>query len=830
MPPTSPSADLPELADSRLKRKLGLTRLSLAWEGAWSLAWPIPALAALFGALVLLDVLPRLPGWLHASVLVAFLGAAGVVLFRLRDLSWPSSAHARRRLERGNGLAHRPLEALADTLAAGAEDPLSQALWTAHRRRLAGIVDSLSVPAPSSDLARRDPWGLRFASLLLLAIALAGGHRDAADKFVRALEPRLGSLAGAPPLLQVWVTPPAYTGMAPILLESLPTGQRLSVPTGSTLLAELQGGRGQGQLAVDHHFEKFKALDPDSQRIEATITQGSRLTVRQGRRLVGAWDIAVVGIEPPTVAFAATPQTDSDGRLRLEVEAHDQYGVAKTRAILRRLDSPNAAPLVVSLPFSGNHPTALRQASWHDLTGHPWAGLPVTIQPEAENVAGQTATGEAVSTTLPERKFTNPVARAIVAQRRLLVSDPSRRKPVAEGLATIAAAPQTYYDDLTVFLALSTARSRLMYDRSAEAVPSVLDILWETALRIEEGDRPAAERTLNEVSEELNRALSDGASQAEIERLMNQLRDAMAQYLDALRKQAERQGATAAPDNADQRVVTPQELKDMLDQMRDLSRTGSREAAQQMLAELRQLLDGIRRGQQASSMSDESERQAEEAMNQLGDIAKQQQRLLDETFRRNQQSLESTLQEPGQEGAARRPDRSGQSANQNGAGKQDGAAAATQETLRKRLGQLMQALSDMGAGIPDALGQAEQAMRDSTRALRQSDLDDAVEAQSEALARLQEGARQAQQAMGSRNGSGAGGMARGRPGQGPGRDPLGRPLQGTGGINESSVKIPTQSDVQKAREVLDELRKRSGEAERPPSERDYLQRLLRQLY
>jgi len=41
------------------------------------------------------------------------------------------------------------------------------------------------------------------------------------------------------------------------------------------------------------------------------------------------------------------------------------------------------------------------------------------------------------------------------------------------------------------------------------------------------------------------------------------------------------------------------------------------------------------------------------------------------------------------------------------------------------------------------------------------------------------------------------------------------------------VKVPDAIDAQRAREILDELRKRSGEALRPPSELDYIDRLLK---
>ena len=60
-----------------------------------------------------------------------------------------------------------------------------------------------------------------------------------------------------------------------------------------------------------------------------------------------------------------------------------------------------------------------------------------------------------------------------------------------------------------------------------------------------------------------------------------------------------------------------------------------------------------------------------------------------------------------------------------------------------------------------------------------------------------------------------------------GRDPLGRPQAGLGAIDDESVKIPDEADVQRAREILRELYRRSGDRSRPPIERDYIDRLLR---
>jgi hypothetical protein len=59
------------------------------------------------------------------------------------------------------------------------------------------------------------------------------------------------------------------------------------------------------------------------------------------------------------------------------------------------------------------------------------------------------------------------------------------------------------------------------------------------------------------------------------------------------------------------------------------------------------------------------------------------------------------------------------------------------------------------------------------------------------------------------------------------RDPFGRPMNNFGGIDTGEVEIPAQSDLQRAREILDELRRRKGQPDRPAIERDYIDRLLK---
>jgi hypothetical protein len=118
--------------------------------------------------------------------------------------------------------------------------------------------------------------------------------------------------------------------------------------------------------------------------------------------------------------------------------------------------------------------------------------------------------------------------------------------------------------------------------------------------------------------------------------------------------------------------------------------------------------------------------------------------------------------------------------------------------------------------------------------LGQGNADGAVDSQGKALDAMRKGAQSLAQSMQQQQGMGPGGPGGpGRPGRaGRGRaqqetDPLGRPLRGQQYGDDSTVKVPGEIDVQRARRILEELRRRFGEIARPQLELDYIERLLK---
>ncbi len=220
---------------------VGLARAAGVWDRLWRRLWPAAAVAGVVLGVALLDLLPLLPGAVHALVLVAFAaGIAALARRGLRGFRPVDKAAARHRLERDSGLRHRPLTALDDRLAAGAGDPAAVSLWRAHLQRMAQAARALRVRPPAPGLARLDPHAFRAAVLLFLVIALTAGRGDAAGRLERALSPRFGGALTGPLTVDVWITPPAYTGRAPIFLDR-DSQWVVEVPKGSSLLAQVGG-------------------------------------------------------------------------------------------------------------------------------------------------------------------------------------------------------------------------------------------------------------------------------------------------------------------------------------------------------------------------------------------------------------------------------------------------------------------------------------------------------------------------------------------------------------------------------------------------------------
>ncbi|MDB5370677.1 MAG: hypothetical protein JWP20_2235, partial [Roseomonas sp.] len=698
----------------------------------------------------------------------------------------------------------------------------------------------------------------------VLAASLGVAGREAPERLRRALQPGFAVAAAIPALrLEAWVSPPAYTGAAPVFLPA-GGGHAVTVPAGSRLQVSLSGGRGGvPDLRLDEVTTPFRALDAASFTIEAPLQAGARVTIRRDGQELVHWTIATQADSPPTVAFAEPPARAARGlAIRLPWRAEDDWGIAAARAEIRLSMRPDALPLVLDLPLPGNarQPRGVAQP---DLSSHPWAGLPVTVRLLARDSAGQEGRSEPAGLELPERSFTHPVAQRLAALRKSLSMDPLARRGAERGLDELSMAPDAFENDLTTFLALRSARYRLTRDLRPEAVPEAQDLMWQTAVALEEGRADRTTRALAEARQALREALAeaertppDAAKRAELEQRVQELREAIRQHLEALAEQLQRENGEAMPQDPQARLMDPRDLDRRMQEMRDAAREGRTQDMQQELAELEKMLDALQNGQMArreggnNSRRQQQQQRGQQQMGAIQDMVRREGEMLDRTHQREEAETRQQQQQRQERRNSpygqRRPEPAdpGRSPQERAAETQ--GDARQQRALRRALGELMQQFGDLTGEIPEALGRADQAMRQAQEALGQGG--DATPHQQQAIRELQEGAQQMAQSMqrqfgqGEEPGAGQGEARQGNgrepgnnqgtdqaQGQREGRDPLGRPSRNEPNANDtgSDTVVPGEAEALRTRQLQDELRRRGGERERPPSELEYIDRLLK---
>ncbi len=824
-----------EPASRRYQALLGLSRAALFWERLWPRLCPLAMVIGVFVAVALLDVLPVLPGWAHVVILLVFAaGLAAALWYAAPGFRPVSEIAARRRLETDNDLDHRPLAALDDRLAIGSDDPGAQSLWATHRQRMAEQVRALTVRAPAPGMARLDPWGGRAAVVLLLVIGLAAGGGEAQTRMERALTPGLGGGGGAVASVEIWLTPPEYTGVPPMFLKggvppSTPGGV-VEIPAGSAVLARVAGAgeppvllAGQAETGFDVMGD---ASTPRVYRAETTIQQGDRLVVTAAGRELAAWPLRIIPDTPPEIAFSSPPSPTEQGFLTFAYEAADDYGIRRVTAVITALEevSDSTGPAEPSeirqdLPLPALHARSVADSGTHDLTAHALAGRPVSIRLEAEDMGGNVGHGDPVDMTLPERTFSHPIAIKIIAERKRLEDQTTAiRMDVARVLGGIAARPEHFGNESVVSLALAIAKARLVRDRGPGAVPSVRSLLWETALRLEEGTVPLAERQLRNARQQLWEALRGNADLAEIERLMNELQRALDKYLEAVAAQLARRGESFQPMDPAAKTLRSEDLHDMIEMARQLARGGSREGARQMLAELQRMLEAMRSGMRVKGQGKDL-MEAQRLMHELRDLADRQQGLLDQTFDRmrgQEKAGDGAKKGQRQKGRAKTGER--------------GQGAGDQEALRHALGELIQGIDKFTGSIPRPMTGADRAMRGAGEALGSDRLKDALGLQTRAVEHLNQAIEGAKSLMAQRLG-GSPGIFSGDPDEFGDEDGdiFGRKAgDGSRGFGLGHVEIPDRMELQRAQEILEELRRRAGERDRPSQELQYIDRLLHQ--
>ena len=711
-------------------------------------------------------------------------------------------------------------------------------------------------------MAPRDPFATRYVALLALAVALLFGSILRVGSVAEMTPGGTQALAGGP-TWEGWIEPPAYTGQ-PTLYLADQTGEVIEAPQGSRITLRLYGEL--GALSVTHDLAEALGADqadPAAPAQEFTLNRSGRLTIEgPGGR---GWDLVMRMDAPPTVAFGDTAQETPDqmqalaqaraeGQMTLPFSARDDYAVLGGQArimldlaaIQRRHglttdpEPREAIVLDLPMPITGDR-AAFTETLVENLSQHPWANLPVTVELTVNDAAGLQGSSGAEQMLLPARRFFDPLANAVVEQRRDLLWSRDNATRVAQVMRTLSHRPEEGLFRLeTAYLRFRVILRRLEamteYGLTSDQRDEIAQALWDLALLLEDGDLGDALERLQRAQERLSEAMKNGASNEEIAELMQELRDATQNYMNQLAQQAMRDGTFQ--DNQQMAEGGMQmgqdDLQAMMDRIQELMEQGRMAEAQQALEELQRLMENMQVTQGQGGQGQQSPGQ--QAMEGLAETLRDQQGLSDQAFRDLQEQFNpggQQGQQQGQQGQQQGQGQGQERADQQGDGQGDaqGSLADRQRALRNELnrqrGNLPGVGGEAGEAAREALDRAGRAMDGAEQALRGNDLPEAIDRQAEAMDALREGMRNMGEALAQaeREQRGGEGQEMGNAG-GERRDPLGR-NSGTSGQTGTDENLLQGEDVyRRARDLLDEIRRRSGEGVRPEEELDYLKRLL----
>jgi uncharacterized protein (TIGR02302 family) len=285
----------------------------------------------------------------------------------------------------------------------------------------------------------------------------------------------------------------------------------------------------------------------------------------------------------------------------------------------------------------------------------------------------------------------------------------------------------------------------------------------------------------------------------------------------------------ARPLDRNSRTLSQRDLKSMLDRLENLARNGAKDAARQLLQQLQQMMENLQMASPDQNGDDMDDMMSQ--LDELGDMIGKQQDLRDRTFRQGQDQRRQNGQrgQQGKQGQQQQGDSMGD-LQQNQQALRDRLKKLLEELKNRGLGQNGQGQQGQGQNGMDQLGQAGEAMGEAEGQLGEGNPDSAVDSQGRALDALRKGAQGLAQSMQQQLGQGPGPGPNGRLGQPRAQrdtDPLGRPLRGRDYGDDVTVKVPGEIDVQRARRIIEELRRRFGDVLRPQEELDYIERLLK---
>ena len=731
-------------------------RLTTYVRRAWAqLYWeryaPVFALAAVILGVFLIGafggIWDRIGDPWRLIVLLIVLAVFVRAILKARAIRRPNKSAARRRVEHDSQAQHRPLDTLDDAPA------ISAKAWPAHFAKARKTADTLRPAKWRHVLAPIDKYFLRFAVPCALGLAMMVGFGDNGERLRRAFAPSwLAAMNPNDISFEAWVDPPEYTGRPPLYFKDK---SQIDVPAGSELVARISGTKTAPRLKLISGSKttrlKLKRLGPKSFEARSILTQKGSASWRVGT-LEKKWSLNVLPDTPPTIEFESLPEADKRDRLAFSYNFEDDYGVENLALEMRLLSedeilSQSRSSITVPLA-SASVKRAEDSSAALDLTKHEWAGRKVAARLMATDGLGQISKTEDVYFTVPDKIFVEPLAKAIIEQRNLVIEGNAEYAPYPDDynyrnapyfdtyepefrmgrapaqiqraailIDAITDRPEGIFQDPAIFMGLKNVHGRLRYSHKQADLSGIPEDLWRIALRAEFGVLGTALEEMREAKEALQDGMARRAPQREIDTLFERYDEAVERYMEELRRKAIEEGNIAENDgqgggqgrNADQ-------IAELLKAIEEANRIGDVEGARMALAQLAQLLENMEiqlsqgaPGEGGESMGEDMSEEMKEALEDLADLLGEQRELQDETRQaenEDNQEGQDGESEDGSEGQSEGQQAEGQQGGEQSGAQQGGSSASNEGQgslspgeLARRQGALEDALEALGEAV-----------------------------------------------------------------------------------------------------------------------------------
>ena len=927
---------------SKLTRR---ARIHMVWERYA----PIFALAAvalgLFFAASAAGLWERIGDPWRGIALITVIALIIRSIWHARIAKFPSESEAEQRVERDAGLSHRPIATLRDRPAKLSAQNKEERIWEEHIAKASLSARNAKATKLRPTLTPRDPYFLRFIVPALLVLGFMVGTTESLERLRASLVPSWQSAtASKHAKFDAWIDPPDYTGRPPVYFKGKAS---ISAPAGSEFVARVTGVKQAPRLALIEGGRTRrltpKRLGPKSFEVRAQLSKPSKARWRIGSR-AQVWEMDIGADTIPMVSFDKTPEASKRDRLTITYSASDDFGITEMFLEVTPTSLPDADPERISIDVPGTSVKDVdSKESSLSLVKHRWAGKEVKGTLIAIDGRGQEGRSETETFAIPDKIFIDPLAKAVVENRSLLLNvegeygpmpkprkvrwpafeadlpeftierAPKNVKRVYDLLGAITDMPDEMYRDVVIFMGLEYVHQRVAQAESTTELVGLDGELWDIALRAEFGPLGSAREEMLAAEQDLRAGIARRARKREIDTLFSRYNDSVDRYIEYLNETAETveggEGGGGKPRDL-------AEIQRLMDAIEEANRLGDTAGARRALTQLAELLENMKiqktkggEGEGDGESEDGLSAEAKEALEDLADLTGEQRKLEDEA--RRQEEAQNRQQQEQQGGGSSQGEESSEGQQDEGA--DSGSApdpeqlARDQAALSEGLDKLEEGLSNPDSGInmgqapssdngeeegsggqdgervgsgggsetnpngqgggqgetdpnaqggggddvdpdapegtvgagessesenesvmalspEDALEGARNAMKRAEDALARGDFAEAREAQQDAIDML----RSIGQAVVAQSNipDGEEGGQSGQNGR-AGSDPFGRGDDGEeGSAIGDGVDIPAETERQRARDLMEELRRRSAEQEREQEEREYLDRLL----